>query len=174
LLAGLTQQGLANQLQGVTSSQDALNAQNYTPQQQLALAQLAQQIPAQNLGLLAQIGVPVAGLGSQMSGTTQGAQQMSGAQQFGAIASAIGNLLKGITSIPSDMRLKEDISMVGSLFDGTAVYGYRYKGAPAYHIGLMAQDVERTMPGAVIEINGYKAVDYRAATEASRRMNSAA
>jgi hypothetical protein len=40
LLSGLTQQGLANQLQGVTSSQDALNAQNYTPQQQLALAQL--------------------------------------------------------------------------------------------------------------------------------------
>jgi hypothetical protein len=29
----------------------------------------------------------------------------------------------------------------------------------------MAQDVERRTPGAVIEINGYKAVDYRAATE---------
>ena len=43
----------------------------------------------------------------------------------------------------------------------------RYKGAPAYHIGLMAQDVEKTAPDAVIEINGYKAVDYRAATEAS-------
>jgi len=38
---------------------------------------------------------------------------------------------------------------------------------PAFHIGLMAQDVERRAPGAVIEINGYKAVDYRAATEAS-------
>jgi hypothetical protein len=179
LLAGLTQQGLANQLQGVTSSQDALNAQNYTPQQQLALAQLAQQIPAQNLGLLAHIGVPIAGLGSQTSGTMQGTQQMSGAQQFGDIASGIGNLLKGITSIPktsilSDMRLKEDISIVGSLFDGTPVYGYRYKGAPAYHIGLMAQDVEKIAPEAVVEINGYKAVDYRAATETSRRMNSAA
>ena len=51
---------------------------------------------------------------------------------------------------------------------------YRYKGAPAYHIGLMAQDVERITPHAVIEINGYKAVDYRAATEASRRIDSAA
>ena len=38
----------------------------------------------------------------------------------------------------------------------------------AYHIGLMAQDVEKTAPpDAVVEINGYKAVDYRAATEAS-------
>jgi hypothetical protein len=59
----------------------------------LALAQLAQSIPAQNLGLLAQIGVPIAGLGQQTSGTTQGTQQMSGAQQFGTIASGIGSLL---------------------------------------------------------------------------------
>jgi hypothetical protein len=174
LLSGLTQQGLANQLQGVTSSQDALNAQNYTPEQQLALAQLAQSIPAQNLSLLAQIGVPIAQLGQQTSGTTQGTQQLSGAQQFGDIASGIGNLLKGITSIPSDCRLKEDIEAVGTLFDGTPVYGYRYKGAPAYHIGLLAQDVEKTTPGAVIEINGYKAVDYHAATEPSRRIRGAA
>ena len=54
--------------------------------------------------------------------------------------------------------------------DGTPVYRYRYKGSPAYHIRLMAQDVEKATPGAVIEINGYKAVDYRAATETSRRM----
>jgi len=127
-------------------------------------------IPVQALGLLPQIGVPIAGLGSQTSGQSQGTQQMSGAQQFGTIASGIGNLLK---FLPSDMRLKEDISTVGMLFDGTPVYGYRYKGAPAYHIGLMAQDVEKTTPEAVIEINGYKAVDYRAATEASRRIHGA-
>jgi hypothetical protein len=169
LLSGLTQQGLANQLQGVTSSQDALNAQNYTPEQQLALAQLAQSIPAQNLSLLAQIGIPIAQLGQQTSGTTQGTQQMSGAQQFGTIAQGIGNLFK-----ISDRRLKEDIEPVGTLFDGTPVYGYRYKGAPAYHIGLLAQDVEKTTPDAVIEINGYKAVDYHAATEPSRRTRGAA
>ena len=95
---------------------------------------------------------------------------MSGAEQFGDIASGIGNLLK---YLPSDTRLKEDIEQVGALFDGTPVYGYRYKGAPAYHIGPMAQDVEKTAPDAVIEINGYKAVDYRAATEMSRRMHEA-
>jgi hypothetical protein len=49
--------------------------------------------------------------------------------------------------------------------------GRLLRGAPAYHIGLMAQDVEKTTPEAVIEINGYKAVDYRAATEASRRIH---
>jgi hypothetical protein len=170
LLAGLTQQGLANQQQGVASSQDALNAQNYGPQQQLALAQLAQSIPAQNLALLAQIGIPIAGLGSQTSGTATGTQQESGAQQFGTIAQGIGNLLR---YMPSDGRLKEDIVPVGRLFDGTPVYGYRYKGAAAYHIGLLAQDVEKTAPHAVIEINGYKVVDYRAATEASRQIHQA-
>ena len=185
LLSGLTQQALANQQQGVASSQDALNARNYAPQQQLALAQLAQSIPAQNLGLLAQIGVPIAGLGSQSSGTTQGTQQMSGADQFSKIAGGITSLLgsmpgtnsggSGLLGLlkSSDRRLKEDIEPVGSLFDGTPVYGYRYKGAPAYHIGLMAQDVEKTAPEAVVEINGYKAVDYRAATEASRRIHEA-
>jgi hypothetical protein len=177
LLSGLTQQGLANQLQGVTSSQDALNAQNYTPQQQLALAQLAQSIPAQNLSLLAQLGVPIAQLGQQTSGTTNSTQQLSGAQQFATLAGGIGSLLSGggnlLKNWPSDRRLKEEIAQVGRLFDGTPVYGYRYKGAPAYHIGLMAQDVEKTTPAAVVEINGYKAVDYRAATEASRRIHGA-
>ena len=170
LLSGLSQQALANRQQGVASSQDALNAQNYAPQQQLALAQLAQSIPAQNLGLLAQIGVPIAQLGQQTNGTTTGTQQMSGAQQFNTIAGGIGNLFK---FTPSDMRLKEDIVPVGVLFDGTPVYGFRYKGAPAYHIGLMAQDVEKITPEAVIEVNGYKAVDYRVATEASRRIREA-
>lgn len=69
------------------------------------------------------------------------------------------------------MRLKEDVVQVGSLFDGTPVYGYRYKGAAAYHIGLLAEDVEKITPAAVIEINGYKAVDYRAATETSRNIH---
>src|ERR1700761_6891209 len=109
LLSGLTQQSLANQLQGVTSSQDAINAMNYTPQQQLALAQLAQSIPAQNLSLLAQIGVPIAQLGNQSTNQSQGTQQMAGAQQFGDIASGIGSLLTGYGNYTkSDRRLKED------------------------------------------------------------------
>jgi len=166
-LSGLNQQALANQLQGVSSAQDALNAQNYAPQQQLALAQLAQNIPAQNLSLLAQIGVPIAGLGGQSTSNSQGTQDMSGAQQFATIAGGLGSLAK---FMPSDARLKEDIAPVGALFDGTPVYGYRYKGAGAYHIGLLAQDVEKTAPHAVIEVGGFKAVDYRAATEASRQL----
>ena len=145
-------------------------------QRTLAEKALRQGIPVQNLGLLAQIGTPIAQLGQQGTTTTNGTQDLSGVQQFNNLAGRIGNLLKGISGfqLPSDRRLKEDIAVVGSLFDGTPVYRYRYKGAPAYHIGLMAQDVEQSTPGAVVEINGYKAVDYRAATEASRKLHEAA
>jgi hypothetical protein len=166
-LSGMQQNYLANQGQGVTAAQSAIDAQNYGANATLAEEAQRRGIPVQALSLLAQIGTPIAGLGSQTNGTTNETQQMAGANQFAALAGGIGNLLK---FMPSDMRLKEDIALVGRLFDGTPVYGYRYKGAPAYHIGLMAQDVEKIVPGAVVEINGYKAVDYRAATENSRKI----
>lgn len=92
LLAGLNQQGIANQVQGVTSANDALTAQNYGPATMLQLEQLKQGIPMKNLGLLTQIGVPIAGLGTQSQGTST--QQMSGAQQFGTIAGGLGNIGK--------------------------------------------------------------------------------
>lgn len=175
ILSGLQQQGLANKGQGVTVAGNALDAGNYGANAILAAEAQRRGIPVQALGLLAQIGVPIAGLGQQKSGTDTTTQEMSGADQFSRIAGGIGSLLSsGYGAFKrSDMRLKEDIAPVGTLFDGTPVYGYRYKGAPAYHIGLMAQDVEKSTPGAVIEINGYKAVDYRAATEAARRIHEA-
>jgi Chaperone of endosialidase len=177
-LSGLQQNYLANQGQGVAAAQSALEAQNYGANAALAAEAARRGIPVQALGLLAQIGVPIAGLGTQSSGTATGTQQMSGADQFAKIAGGVGNLVGGTKGGSgllgllnwSDQRLKEDVTRIGALFDGTPVYGYRYKGAPAYHIGLMAQDVEKTTPQAVIEINGYKAVDYRAATEASREL----
>jgi len=171
-LSGLQQNYLANQGQGVAAAQSALDAQNYGANATLAAEAQRRGIPVQALGLLAQIGVPIAGLGNQSNSTSTKTEQMSGVDQFSKIAGGISSLLSGFGNYQkSDARLKEDITPVGALYDGTPVYGYRYKGAPAYHIGLMAQDVEKTVPHAVIEINGYKAVDYRAATEASRRIH---
>lgn len=68
---------------------------------------------------------------------------------------------------PSDERLKEDIERVGALDDGTNVYRYRYIwDDPAMtRVGVMAQEVEKTNPDAVIEIGGVKAVDYGRATD---------
>jgi hypothetical protein len=165
-LSGMQQNHIANQGQGVAAAQSAIDAQNYGANATLAAEAQRRGIPVQALSLLTQIGVPIAGLGQQSSGTTNGTQQMSGAQQFSTLANGIGGLLR---YWPSDARLKEDIVAVGALFDGTPVYSYRYRGEPVFQIGLLAHEVERMTPSAVIEINGYKAVDYRAATERSRK-----
>src|SRR3954453_5060612 len=93
-LSGLQQNYLANQGQGAAAAQSALDAQNYGANATLAAEAQRRGIPVQALGLLAQIGVPIAGLGKQSSGTTEGTQEMSGAEQFSKIANGIGGLLR--------------------------------------------------------------------------------
>lgn len=74
--------------------------------------------------------------------------------------SLLGNFLT------SDRRRKKDIRRVGTLFDGTPIYSYRYIGGTGEtHIGVMAQDIEKTTPHAVVEHEGFKYVDYAAATD---------
>ncbi len=92
LLSGMQQQQNANQQAGTQAGYDALNANNYGANATLAAQQLGQSIPAQNLGLLSQIGIPIAGLGSQSTGQATGQNQMSGAQQFATILGGIGSL----------------------------------------------------------------------------------
>jgi hypothetical protein len=52
-------------------------------------------IPLSNLGLLAQIGVPIAGLGGTSSGKSTTENQMSGVDQFAKIMSGIGSFSNG-------------------------------------------------------------------------------
>ena len=101
------------------------------------------------------------GLGGMKTsgGGTVGGNAISG------LGSSISSALPGIMAMFSDERLKEAIEPVGSLYDGTNVYRYNYKGDPTPRIGLIAQEVEKTRPDAVIEIGGYKAVDYSKATQ---------
>jgi len=77
------------------------------------------------------------------------------------------SLLTGLGSLftGSDERIKDDIEPVGELYDGQQIYRYRYKGEDRTNIGLMAQDVENLFPDAVREFSGYKAVNYKDATD---------
>lgn len=60
----------------------------------------------------------------------------------------------------SDKRLKTDVKKVGEV-KGQKVYEYRYKAGGPMQLGVMAQDVEKTKPEAVIDTpSGFKAVDY--------------
>jgi hypothetical protein len=99
LLSGLQQQYLANQGQGVATAAQAPQAQDANQNAILQAEAARRGITPQALGLLAQIGVPIAGLGSQSTGQSQGTQQMSGAQQFGLIAGGLGGLFKGLGGI---------------------------------------------------------------------------
>jgi hypothetical protein len=60
----------------------------------------------------------------------------------------------------SDKRLKTDIRKVGKTEEGTNIYLYRFKGDPKTQMGVMAQELEKTKPEAVYDVNGIKMVDY--------------
>lgn len=94
IMSGMNQQKLSNQAQGVTAAGAATEAANAGPNAILEAEAKRRGIPVQSLGLLAQIGIPIAGLGSQSQGTSQGTNQMAGAQQFGQIAGGVGGLFK--------------------------------------------------------------------------------
>lgn len=90
-------------------------------------------------------------------------QRLSAWQQNQANKQSLLGGLFGLGSnlIMSDERLKTDIRRVGQTDAGLPVYTYRYKGEPAYHMGVMAQEAEQMFPQAVHEVGGFKAVDYR-------------
>jgi Chaperone of endosialidase len=67
----------------------------------------------------------------------------------------------------SDVRIKDNIEPVGTLYDGLKVYRFNYKGDAHPRIGLMAQEVEQVHPEAVAEIGGIKYVDYDRATRSA-------
>lgn len=74
----------------------------------------------------------------------------------------------------SDERAKEDIEKIGQLRDGQNVYRFRYKGDKTPQIGLIAQEVEKLDPGAVVEFRGRKYVNYDRATSLAAAMGEAA
>lgn len=72
----------------------------------------------------------------------------------------------GIFTI-SDRRLKENVVEIGDLA-GLPMYEYNYLGHAQRHVGLMAQDVQRRVPDAVVEFGPRRrlAVNYDRVIEA--------
>jgi len=73
--------------------------------------------------------------------------------------------MSGSTS--SDIRVKENIELIGLLPNGLNIYEFEYKpefkhksGSGRYR-GVMAHEVEKIMPQAVnVDSDGYKLVSY--------------
>ncbi len=91
---------------------------------------------------------------------------------YNAQQAAGGGFMNGLMSLGaagitkySDIRLKKNIKKLGKLRDGINIYSFNYinrKDLPkGEQIGVMAQEVEKVIPEAVITMaDGYKAVNY--------------
>jgi hypothetical protein len=106
------------------------------------------------------------GLQMQQSGLTSilGNQANLYGQRVGAEYGMVGTAVGlGAGLAISDRRLKENIELVGrDERTMLPLYEFEYKGGDGRRfLGVMADDVEKVFPQAVIEMsNGYKAVDY--------------
>jgi hypothetical protein len=61
----------------------------------------------------------------------------------------------------SDIRLKHDIALIGYLNNGLGYYRFSYNGSDNAFVGVMAQEVQKVMPDAVVRgRDGYLRVFY--------------
>lgn len=72
------------------------------------------------------------------------------------LAGSLGSA--GILAL-SDVRLKREIKKIGEM-KGFNLYRFKYLWDDLIHVGFMAQEVEKTRPDAIVNINGFKAINY--------------
>jgi hypothetical protein len=165
-ITGQQQVPLTNALSGISAAGAVPGLWTQPGQTNLGIAETAQQMPWQNMQMPYGMLTGLAGLGGQSTGTNTGTSTTS--QPINPWTTAAG-LGLGMFAL-SDARLKEDIEPIGLLFNGLPFYKYRFKGDDQLQTGVMAQDVERVMPDAVIDIGLWrggptvKAVNYERAT----------
>ena len=81
---------------------------------------------------------------------------LSGSQDAASKAASAGAV-----AAASDIRLKENITAVGKLDNGLTVYLFNFKGSNVPQIGLIAQEVIKQKPEAIVEdSDGYLSVKY--------------
>jgi hypothetical protein len=140
---------------GIGYGNEFINSQSFGANQILNLDEQLKRMPFDDMAMYGNLLLPAAGLGGQQAGS--GVSKTSG--------SGFGISL-------SDARTKDDGGVIGELADGTPLHIYTYKGDDTPRVGVMAQEVEKTNPGAVVRtgIGDLKAVDYDAVLDKARRV----
>lgn len=164
-------QGLQTQQLGTQTTANSLTQQDTAQKQADLTAQYNNWLQAQQSQIAAQgsANQSVAAAATAMpaaTSTTDAKPDNSGLALLGSLGGA---------ALLSDRRAKKDIAKIGKLKDGSNVYSFTYKADPnrTTHIGLMAQEVRRRTPGAVIKRpDGYLAVDYGKATSLARALGA--
>ena len=177
-------QGLAGEAQSMRQSQLAeasmmREMQNQARAQGLADTLLERRLPMEELATLtgspsigsAGMGTATTGLNvpgvsvapppifaaSQAQGANDANRYATDMQGYGATMNAVGN----IATMFSDKTLKENIVKVGQSPSGFNVYEWNYLWSPERFRGVIAQEVQKIKPKAVLSnIFGHLMVDY--------------
>jgi hypothetical protein len=162
---GMVPQYNAMQFGNAQALQDAGRGAQAQEQLQLSDAyqqwQQAQGYDAQQLGLIGNAFGTVRGNSGTQTTTGPGSGP-STAQTVGQTAlAAYLSYLAYAGSAASDRRVKTDIKKVGEMDDGLGIYTYKYKWGGPTQMGVLAQEVEKKHPEAVVTApNGLKGVKY--------------
>jgi hypothetical protein len=160
-------QDRARQMQALGMAPDYANQQYNDAKQLLGAGALQQQNDQQNLDFnyqqfqdaqnqpyknLAAMGSP---FGQNMGGSSTTKTSQDNTAQYLASAGMLA------AAFLSDRRAKTDIKKVGKTDDGLNVYTYRYKSGGPMQMGVMAQEVQKKTPDAVVPMGqGLLGVDY--------------
>lgn len=97
--------------------------------------------------------------GTDISGDIYKSNQISAANSNNFMNGLFG--LGSAALMASDRRLKRDIKRIGETRAGLPLYEYRYLWSDRVRVGVMAQDLLRLKPEAVVTMpSGYMAVNY--------------
>tara|TARA_R100001369_G_scaffold33603_1_gene58697 strand:+ start:1645 stop:2718 length:1074 start_codon:yes stop_codon:yes gene_type:complete len=159
---GAQQQGLAGQdvntLLQTGGRQQQFAQQGMDSQYRQQLQQMYE--PYQRLGFVSDMyqGAPTSASSLTMATTPQ-ANPMSQAIGMGITGlAAYQGFANGNTGTdPSDVRLKEDIELIGKSPAGVNIYSFKYKDKEGKYEGVMAQEVPWA---SQLNKNGYLEVDY--------------
>lgn len=163
------QQALGNQYQGA-NYQNSLRQQQIAEQMQkrgFSLNEINAILSGQQVGMP---NMPNFNTAQRSEGTQNlSAAQMTGQHDldvFNAQQQATQGTLSGLAGgamMFSDRRLKKHIVKLNIDDNGLQKYNFSYiweKTETPDHIGYMADEVEKLYPDAVVEMHGYKVVDY--------------
>lgn len=164
--AGLEAVGAGRQEQGRLFGQ-GLSAREQGFRQNISRRQQLYNELASLMGT-AQIGKPteldvMGPFSQQYAGQVAGvnAANQNAAQRNAQTTSGAASLAMILASMFSDRRLKTDIQKIDQLPSGLNVYRFKYIwDEDVYHVGVMADEVEKIFPEAVGEMYGFKTVDY--------------
>lgn len=87
------------------------------------------------------------------------ANEQAAAAQSAGMGTAAG-MIASAAIMASDRRAKENIEPVGTSPAGYPIYEFNYIGNPVRFRGVIAQDIQKLKPDAVVEEDGKLLVDY--------------